>query len=78
MFGPFAFLGPVFTFVIIIVALGIFGGIVKERIKAKENNNVPDEFLEEFDRRLERLETRIANIETIVLEKEKYKKFSDL
>ena len=78
MFGPFAFLGPVFTFVIIIVALGIFGGIAKERVRAKEKNKVPDEFLDEFDRRLERLEARMSNIETIVLEKEKYKKFSDL
>jgi hypothetical protein len=75
--GPLMFLGPVFTFVIIIVALNVFGSISKARIKAKEKS-VPGEFLEEFDRRLERLEDRIANIETIVLEKERYKKFSNL
>ena len=67
----------VFTFTTIIVLAAIIGDIFKKRIKAKERS-MPDEFFEEFDRRLQRVEDRLANIETIVLEKEKHKKFAVL
>lgn len=77
MYGPLSFFGPLFAFIIIIVLIKTIASIVKTRIQANERN-MPDEFLEEFDRRLERLEDRIANIETIVLEKERHKKFSNL
>lgn len=64
------------TAVVIIVAMTVIGGMYRERIRAGGGN--PGEPLEELLRRLERMEERIANLETIVLEKERARAFSDL
>ena len=66
----------VFSFVAIITGMGIIGGIYKEKVKGKAHKS-DNEFVD-YDLRLEKLEKRIANIETIVLEKERDKKFSSL
>jgi hypothetical protein len=64
------------TAAVIIVAITTFGTLYRARIKAKakQSGETSDSLLQ----RMERLEERMANLETIVLEKEKAKQFSDL
>lgn len=64
------------TTIVLIVALLTFGGLYRARLKA--NSQKTDEDFENLSRRISRLEERIANLETLVLEKEKSKQFSDL
>ncbi|NLA76079.1 MAG: hypothetical protein GX846_11525 [Deltaproteobacteria bacterium] len=71
------FFNGAFGFVIVIVALGITGNIIKRWMKSKERN-IPDELLNSYEARLKRLEERMANLETIVLEHERDRKFSSL
>ena len=70
-------LAVIFGFVIVLVLIDHAGKILRERIKAKADNSRNDNFID-YDMRLERLEERIANLETIVLEQERYKEFSKL
>jgi len=67
----------IFGFVVILVLIDHTSKIVRERIKAKADTSRDGNFID-YDRRLEKLEERIANLETIVLEQERYKKFSNL
>ena len=69
-------LAVIFTFVIIIVGMNIIGGIITERVKSKAGEG--DDKYDDHDLRLKKLEERIANIETIVLEQERDRKFSSL
>ena len=71
------FFNSIFGFVIVIVALGITGDIIKKWMKSRERN-IPDEMLNSYDARMKKLEDRMANLETIVLEHERDKKFSSL
>ncbi|MBN1905532.1 MAG: hypothetical protein JW927_10575 [Deltaproteobacteria bacterium] len=71
------FFGSIFGFIIVIVALGIAGDIIKRWMKSKERN-IPDEMLKGYDARLKKLEERMSNLETIVLEHERDRKFSSL
>ncbi len=64
------------TAAVIIVAITTFGTLYRARIKAKANQS--GETSDSLIQRIERLEERMANLETIVLEKEKAKQFSDL
>lgn len=64
------------TAIVLIVAIGTCGGLYRARLKA--NAKIADEEFNDFSRRISGLEDRIANLETIVLEKEKSKQFSDL
>ncbi len=64
------------TAAVIIVAITTFGTLYRAHIKA--NAHQTGENTEALLQRIERLEERIANLETIVLEKEKAKQFSDL
>ena len=64
------------TAIVLIVAIGTFGGLYRARIKA--NAKKADEDFENLSQRISRLEDRIANLETIVLEKERTRQFSDL
>lgn len=75
-----------FEMVIAIVAIACFAGIVKTAIYARQRNHEQDEELvdvadqleRKFARRLDKLEQRLANVETLVLEKERLSKFDDL
>ena len=60
----------------IIVAITTFGRLYSTRLKAGAQQS--NENSESLLQRIDRLEERMANLETIVLEKEKAKKFSDL
>jgi len=67
----------VFTFITIIVIAGILSGMYKEKMRSRQTNDRDDKYLD-YDLRLDKLEQRIANLETLVLEKERDKKFSSL
>lgn len=64
------------TAAVIIVAITTFGALYRTRIKAnaRQSGEISGSTLQ----RIESLEERMANLETIVLEKEKAKQFSDL
>jgi len=64
------------TAAVIIVTITTFGTIYRTRLKAgaQQSNETSESLLQ----RIDRLEERMANLETIVLEKEKAKQFSDL
>lgn len=64
------------TAAVIIVAIVTFGGVFRSRMKAGTHKTDAD--FKELQRRVDRLEDRMANLETLVLEKEKAKQFSDL
>ncbi len=64
------------TAAVIIVAITTFGTLYRTHIKA--NARQTDENTDALLQRIERLEERMSNLETIVLEKEKAKQFSDL
>ena len=64
------------TMIVLVTAIGIFGEMYKHRISA--NIKESKEFFDDAIKRIARLEERMANIETIVLEKVKEKRFSGL
>ena len=77
MYGPpLGFFALIFGFVIVLVVIKTIGNVFKEKAKAPANQT-DDEYID-YDLRLRKLEERIANLETIVLEQEKYRKFSSL
>ena len=64
------------TAIIIILLILIGAAVYGGRLSASaEKSQV---FMKRFDQRIARLEERIANLETIVLEKEKAKKYENL
>jgi hypothetical protein len=64
------------TAVVIIVAIGTISEVYRSRLKADAGKS--QEVFDNIAQRVARLEDRMANLETIVLEKEKAKKFSGL
>ena len=64
------------TAAVIIVAIGTFSEVYRTRLKAISKKS--EKLLADFSQRITRLESRMANLETIVLEKERTKQFSDL
>lgn len=64
------------TAIVIIVAIGTLSEIYRSRLKA--NAVKTEESYQKLVQRMASLEERMANVETIVLEKEKSRKFSEL
>ena len=64
------------TAIVIIVAIGTLSEIYRSRLKA--NAAKTEESYQKLIQRMVSLEGRMANLETIVLEKEEISKFSDL
>ena len=64
------------TAIVIIVAIGTLSEIYRTRLKA--NSAKMEESYQKLVQRIASLEERMANLETIVIEKEKSRKFSDL
>lgn len=64
------------TAAVVIVAIVTFGSIFRSRTKTGTKKTDAD--FEDLLQRIDRLEDRMANLETIVLEKEKAKQFSNL
>ena len=77
MYGPpLGFFALIFGFVVVMVIIKTIGNVYKEKARTQSNKK-DDEYID-YDLRLKRLEERIANLETIVLERERYNKFSNL
>ena len=64
------------TAAVIIVAIGALSTMYRARVKVGAEK--PDDAFRELAQRVEKLEERMANLETIVLEKERDKEFSRL
>ncbi len=64
------------TAIVIIVAIGTLSEVYRTRLRASANKS--EESIKNHDQRMARLEERLANLETIVLEKERAEKFSQL
>ncbi len=64
------------TAVVIIVAISALSQIFRARLKATEEKSAASE--KNLVQRVTRLEDRIANLETIVVDQEKAQKFSAL
>ena len=64
------------TAIVVIVALGCLTRIIKERHRSQPGQS--DETMNEVLQRLDRLEKRIGNLETIVLDKEKARAWEKL
>ena len=64
------------TAIVIIVAIGTISEIYRSRLKA--NAVKTEESYQKLVQRMVSLEERMANLETIVLETEKSRKFSEL
>ena len=76
----------VFEFVIAIVAIVMVAGVIRTALYARSKSPRKGERLEPtakrlertFGERLDKIEARLANIETLVLEEEKARKFDAL
>lgn len=68
----------VFEMVAIVVGVSCAAGVANTALRAKASNQRKGKHHEEFERRIDHIEDRMANIETIVLDLEKHKKFTDL
>ena len=64
------------TAIVVIVAIGTVSEIYRSRLKA--NSLKTEESYKKLTQRMVGLEERMANLETIVLEREKTRKFSEL
>ena len=64
------------TAVVCMVAIGTISEIYRAKLKASASES--EKIFEKMAQRVGRLEERMANVETIVLEKEKAKKFSGI
>ena len=64
------------TAIVIIVAIGTISEIYRARLKA--NAEKTEASFQKLIQRMASLEERMANVETIVLEQEKSRKFSEL
>jgi len=73
---PLGFFALIFGFVIVVAIIKTIGSVAREKVRTQNNNK--DEIYFDYDLRLKRLEERMANLETIVLEHERDKKFSSL
>jgi hypothetical protein len=66
------------TAIVLIVMLGMTVDIVKIRSKAKAASAEGEKRIEELMARMTKLEDRMANLETLVLEQEKRRPFDEL
>ena len=69
-----------FTMIFLVVAVSVIAGVCGEAYKHRLNAgaNEAKKLLDDISKRMTRVEERMANIETIVLDKEREKRFSDL
>ena len=64
------------TAIVIIVAIGTLSEVYRARLKASSNKT--EASMKNQDQRMARLEERLANLETIVLERARAEKFAEL
>ncbi len=66
------------TAIVIIVAIGVMCEMYKYRVKHKARSPHNGRLFDLQSRRIEGLEERINNLETLILEQEKLRKFDSL
>ena len=66
------------TAIVIIVAIGVVNEMYKARVKHGARSPKDNRLFELQSQRIERLEERINNLETLILEQEKLRKFDNL
>ncbi|NNF99099.1 MAG: hypothetical protein HKM93_06950 [Desulfobacteraceae bacterium] len=71
-----AFFEAVLETIIAIVAIVMICQVLRSFIKSRHQG--ADRHVSDLDRRIDRLEDRLANLETIVLDKERFREFDDL
>ena len=59
------------TMIVVVVALCVGGGMYQARLKANRLNEGDEERIDELARSMDRIEVRMANVESIVLDQEK-------
>ena len=64
------------TAIVLLVAIGTVSEVYRAKLKA--NANESEKIFEKMAERVGRLEERMANLETIVLEREKNERFSGI
>ena len=64
------------TAVVLIVAIGAVSAVYSARIKVGSGKS--EELIDSLSERVDRIEERMANLETIILDKEKTGKFENL
>jgi hypothetical protein len=67
---------PFWIAMVCMVAIGTISEVYRAKIKASASES--EKIFEKMSQRVGRLEERMANLETIVLEKEKAKRFSGI
>jgi hypothetical protein len=66
----------IWTMIVLVTAIGIIGEVYKHRISVNRKDS--EAFHNDAIKRIARLEDRMANIETIVLERAREERFSGL
>jgi len=66
------------TAIVVIVAIGVASEMYKYRVKHNARSPNSSRLFDLQSRRIERLEERMNNLETLVLEQEKLRKFDNL
>jgi len=66
----------IWTAIVVIVAIGTLSEVYRAKLKA--NASKAQDAMNDLERRMARLEDRMANLETIVLDKEKAKAYENL
>ena len=66
------------TMIVMIVLLGIASEMYKYHVRFKAKSPKNERLFELQSRRIARLEERVSNLETLVLEKEKLRRFDTL
>ncbi|MBC8452245.1 MAG: hypothetical protein H8D65_00145 [Spirochaetes bacterium] len=65
--------------IVIIVVVGSLTEIVRQYFKSKEKSaDISGQKLQEFMRLIDKHEERLSNLETVILDLEKIKKYQDL
>lgn len=64
------------TAIVIIVAVGVLSEMYKSKLRAQSGK--AEELAKETEERIAKIEARMANLETILLRREKEKRFDDL
>ncbi len=66
-----------FTMIVLIVAISALGKAYRHRTTISANNE-SQATIDYLKKHIERLENRMANVETIIIDEEKEKRFADL
>ena len=64
-----------FATVVLIVLIICTAGVLSERYKSKARDGVSQDDFDRLENRLMRIEDRLGNMETLVVEHEKHQKF---